>query len=165
MDITPMPPTTGAYFKAQKIMFFALIAGLVFFFIAALLLRQTGSFPDDFPYRNWLLVFIIVFAPLCIAGGILIFNRRLTAIREMSSLAEKLTAYREAIIIRYTTMEAPSFFAIIAYLLTGSIIFPGIGLALIAWFFMMKPSIDKIAEDLALNPEEKMKLENPDSAI
>jgi len=165
MNITPLPPTTGAYIKTLKIIFFALLSGLIFFSVVTPLIRQTGSFPEDFPYRNWLLVFIILFAVVSISIGILVYNRRLTSIHEMSSLADKLSAYREALIIRYATVEAPSFFAIIGYLLSGNMIILGIGLAIIAWFFTMRPSIEKIAEDLELNPEEKMKLENPDSSI
>lgn len=165
MNTTPLPSTAGTYFKTLRIMFFALFAGLIFFTVVAIFMRQTGSFPENFPYRNWLLGFIILFAVAGISSGILVYNRRLTSIREMSSLADKLSAYREALIIRYATVEAPSFFAIIGYLLTGNMIILGISLAIIAWFFTMKPSIEKIAEDLALNPEEKMKLENPDSAI
>lgn len=163
MSANPLPSNTGAYVKTLRIIFAALIAGLLFFAIVAVFLRQTGAFNETFPYEILFLLIVALFAVSSVGAGLFIFNKSLAAIREKGNLNDKLLDYRSALIVKYATTEAPSFFAIIAYLLTGSFIILGIGLAIIAYFTSMWPTAEKIAAEMNLNPDEKAKLENPGS--
>lgn len=165
MNTTPLPSTVGAYIKALKIIFLALIAGLVMFVVVAWFLRMTGAFPENFPNGYLVLLFILLFAAASIGAGIYVFRKRLQSDAGKVSLADKLSIYRDALIIRYVTSEAPAFFAIIAFLLTGNMIILGIGIAIIAYFATLWPSVEKMAEEMNLNPDEKMKLENPDTPL
>ena len=165
MNTTPLPSTAGAYIKALKIIFIALIAGLVMFAVVAWFLRTTGAFPENFPNVYLFLLFILLFATASIGAGMYVFRKRMQSDPAKVSLADKLSSYRDALIIRYVTTEAPAFFAIIVFLLTGNMVFLGIGLAIIAYFTTLWPSVEKMTGEMNLNPDEKMKLQNPDTPL
>ena len=80
-------------------------------------------------------------------------------------LGQKLIDYRSATITRFALVEAPSLFAIVTYFLTSDILFlfyTGLSLVL---FFYNRPTPEKTAEDLNLDPTERVKINNPDSNI
>lgn len=165
MDTNPLTPTTGSYLKSLKIIFGALLAGQVFFAVVAWFMIKSGTFPATFSFEKILLIAVILLAAAIIGAGIYIFNSRMTALSERRNFSEKLNDYRAALIVKYATTEGPSFFAIVAFMLTGNMIILGIGIAIIAYFATLWPSVEKLAGDMNLNPGEKMKLENPDTMI
>jgi len=67
--------------------------------------------------------------------------------------------------VKYALAEGPSFFAVVAYLLTGNMIILGIAVAIIAYFATMWPTVGKMSSEMNLTPDEKMKLENQETQL
>ncbi|MBA4057310.1 MAG: hypothetical protein C0490_21530, partial [Marivirga sp.] len=70
-----------------------------------------------------------------------------------------------AILIRSAILEFPGLFASVICILTGSLL-PMMGVAVILIiFFLLRPSIRGITQDLNLSNQEKATLENPSSIL
>lgn len=82
-----------------------------------------------------------------------------------AKLAEKLIAYRTAILLQFAVMEMASFFSLVAYLLTSDLVFLEIAAVSIVIFALRQPTLQKIVEALQLNQQEKQLLENPTTHI
>lgn len=165
MDITQPHSTTGAYIKTLKLIHLALQAGQVFFIVVAFFLRNTGAFPAPFEDWNIFLIAVLLITASAIGAGLFIFKQRMDAIAGSKALADKLTDYRAAAIVKYALAEGPSFFAVVAYLLTGNMIILGIAVAIIAYFATMWPTVGKMSSEMNLTPDEKMKLENQETQL
>ncbi len=165
MDNTSLLSTTGAYIKVQRLIHLALLAGQIFFLVVAFILRSTGAFPTLFEDANIFLLAVLLITASAIGAGLFIFKQRMATVAEKTDMADKLADYRAAAIVKYALAEAPSFFAIIAYMFTGNMIILGIAIAIIAYFAMMWPSVEKMSSEMNLNPDEKMKLEKPETLL
>lgn len=165
MDITQPPSTTGAYIKTLKLIHLALLAGQVFFIVVAFFLRNTGAFPAPFKDGYIFLLAVLLITASAIGAGLFLFKQRIESITGRTALADKLTDYRAAAIVKYALAEGPSFFAVVAYLFTGNMIILGIAVAIIAYFATMWPTVEKVSSEMNLNPDEKMKLENQETQL
>ncbi|MEX0996696.1 MAG: hypothetical protein WDZ45_06590 [Flavobacteriaceae bacterium] len=91
-----------------------------------------------------------------VLGGNIIKKNILETVKSKNSLREKLGIYQTASLIRYATLEAPALFAIVSYILTEQFLFLLIALALMFYFFSIRPTKSKIASELQLNREEQI---------
>ena len=134
--------TSKEYFKTLQIIYYALVAGQLIFVSIGFYMVKTGRFNINNPSLNNVFIYII---PLIVIGGVLlsnfIFNKKLNDAKGKPSLIEKMTTYRTCLIIRYGLLEGPSFLAVIAYLVTNSIIFLGLAGLIIVLFSTFKPTI------------------------
>jgi len=93
------------------------------------------------------------------------FKKRVKAAVARQKLMEKLTDYRAALVYRYAFLEAPTFFAIVVFMLTGELMFLGMTLLIILIFLFLKPTPDKAGNDLQLGLKEKQVLADPNSLV
>lgn len=153
--------TSEGYFKSLGIIHLALIIGQVFFGLLSCFLVLTNSLEPITANLKGVLIYI---APILVLGGFLfsnvLFKKRLKGIDAKSDLMSKLTAYREALILRYGLLEGPSLFSIISYLLTGDILFILLAAVIVLYFIMLSPTKEKAIHDLELNASEEMILED-----
>lgn len=158
--------TSGAYFKSMQIVYYALFAGPLFMGIILFFLYQTGSLAATAQDLRDIFIYIV---PLFAVGGLvssnLMFRSLLTKIKSRQTLKEKMTEYRSALVVRYALLEGSSFFSIVAYLLTGDILFLGIAGLIILYFLLLKPTIARAVKDLELNPDDEHSLNDPDKVI
>jgi len=91
-----------------------------------------------------------------VLGGNIIKKNVLEQAKSKSSLREKLGVYQTASLIRYATLEAPALLAIVYYFLTEQFLFLLIAIAIMGFFFSIRPTKSKIAIELLLNREEQM---------
>lgn len=89
-------------------------------------------------------------------GGNFIKKNVLVSAKSKNSLREKLGIHQTASLIRHATLEAPALFAIVCYILTEQFLFLLIALALMFYFFSLKPTTTKISKELHLNREEQI---------
>lgn len=143
------------YFKALSILHLALVMGQVLFGAVAVFLRMSGGFNTDMPELRDVFIYLVpVVIIAAIIAGNTIFKSRLAAAKEKGSLTEKLNDYRAALIVRYALLEGPSLLAIIAYLLTGELLFICIAGMAIIIFFILRPSKERLVKDLDLSTAE-----------
>jgi len=146
--------------------YYALIAGQVFFALVSFYLQKTGMM--DAGIKELRDIFLIII-PLFVVGGFLgsrvMFKTRLNAIKSQDNLISKMTAYRGALIIKYALLEGPSFFAIVVFLLTGDYLFLGLSGLIIVYFFLIRPTSEAAVNDLELSIMEVQFINDPDCEI
>jgi hypothetical protein len=157
----PQKTTSGNFIKSFQLIYYALIAGqLLFMFLTLVLIRFLGFDTEGQDLTRIFMLIIPVFVVAGIYSSNLIFKSRLNIAKGNSQLMDKLVVYRAASIIRYALLEGPSLLAIIIYLLTGSLFFIGLSGIIILFFFTIRPTKDKIVNDLELNPNESQALDS-----
>lgn len=158
--------TSKEYFKTLQIIYFALIAGQVIFGLVTLYLHQIIGL--DTGLQNLRSIFLYI-VPIFIIGGYLgsriLFKSNLKTVISKSSLVEKMSDYRAALVLRYALLEGPSFFAMVVYLLTDDVLFLVMAGLIIVLFFTMKPTKEHAVTDLELNPAEEQSILDPDKVI
>jgi hypothetical protein len=160
------PITSKEYFRTMNIIFLALVSGQVMFGLIVFFLNQTidpGQGLEDL--RKILLILVCVFTAGGYLGGRILFKKRMEAARDMDKLTDKLTEYRAAVIVRFALLEGSSFFAIVAFLLTGELAFLGVAAFIIAIFITLMPSKSNAIRDLELNNLEEQKINDPEAVI
>jgi len=158
--------TSKEYFNALNIMYVALIMGQVFFAVITLFLNLNSVISFNFEESKLALVLIaVILAFSGIYGSNYIFKIKISSIKQTMTLFNKLLEYRSASILKWAILEAPSFFAIIGYFLTGDMTFIIITLAIISFFAMNRPTPEKTCIELELETQDKIRLLDPDAMI
>lgn len=158
--------TSSEYFRALKIVHFALTLGQILFgIIAFVVVTMNGAtITDEFLTQ---VLFIIV--PLFIIGAFVastvLFKKRIETVKTKNNLVEKMAAYRGAIILKLAPLEGGSFLSIIAYFITGNIIYLSLSALIILMFVLNQPTKEKAIADLELNFDEEKDLNNPESNV
>lgn len=145
----------AGYFKALKIIFFALLTGQVLFLIISYSLVNYGDLDIHAKELEKVFVYIVPFFYLVsILAGYAIFKKKITQVKQEQDLATKLEGYRGLYITRFALLEFATLFAIIAYLITGMQMFIVIAGLSILSFLTLKPSKEKLMKELELGSEE-----------
>ena len=154
--------TSKEYFRSLKIMFYAMIMGVIIFALVSFFLQQNGYGKREMDVFKYIV-------PLFIIGGIivgnLLFKKQLNVALNKIDLLDKLINYRSALIIRYAFLEGSAFFAIVVYLVTGGMLFLWLAIIPILSFLLIIPSIEKTQYDLELNHEEKQRINTPEIVL
>lgn len=159
--------TSSEYFKGINIVYYALISGVLIFLLIALFLKYTNNFAiDDIFSINTIKIVFLFFLIAGIVGSHFIFSNKLKTINQRNNdLLIKTAEYRSVLIIRYALLEGAAFFSIIGYLLTGSnmfIAFTGISIIILT---ALKPSRERLINDLQLDIAEKEKIYDSNAII
>ena len=104
-----------------------------------------GENNDDF--INLFLLATNILAAGGILGGIIVFSKKINKITP-SQLTEKLTKYREAMIIRDATIEGAAFFFIVGFMITGSSIFLIEAIVVLVLLIFFFPTNIRIANEM-----------------
>ncbi|MBN1251644.1 MAG: hypothetical protein JXR51_14080 [Bacteroidales bacterium] len=154
------------YFKALTIMHFALVLGQLFFMLVAIFLSLSGNINGELNDMRNLFLIIVAFVTLAgVYGGNFIYNKQLEAVKQKKDYKQQFTDVKALIITRLALLEAPSFLAIVFYILTGSWMFLIFVLLVVMLFLKLKPNKEKIISELELSEEIKKLLENPETII
>ncbi|MCW5908220.1 MAG: hypothetical protein KIS94_10195 [Chitinophagales bacterium] len=158
--------TSKAYFKSLALLHFALTMGQVIF-LMVLVYLHTSLMPEqaDKTFATVLMYFVPAVALLSFSTGSFIYRTKLTALKTVSSLSEKLTGYRLTMITRFALWEGASLFSLIAYQLTGNNLFTVITVVFVLLFIVVRPTPEKLVYELELSPDEKAVIENPDGVV
>ncbi|MEO3404648.1 hypothetical protein AAFN85_12150 [Mucilaginibacter sp. CAU 1740] len=145
----------ATFVKTTTIIHLALVMGQVLFAATTLLNSKNRVQPqsDD--------LFKYMAPALALSGfviGHFLFLKFLGNIKRDSPLKTKLAAYQSATIVRLALLEGPSLFAIVCFMLTRNMMFIGISGAIILYFIYLRPTRQKVEDDLALDYNEKAEL-------
>jgi hypothetical protein len=147
------------HLQQSKILCFALIAGQMFFAAVVIyLINFSGMVIKDTGLNEIFIMVVPTIALGSIFGSFVVFKSRMIKIKEITDISTKLNEYRGAQIVRWALYEGPSFFSIIAYMLTGQIFYLGITLIAIILFVATFPSKDRLMKDLELTWEDENQL-------
>lgn len=158
--------TSKEYFKGINIIYFAIISGILIFMSIAVFLNSINSFATDDAFTVKIItVVLLVLLSAGLLGSQLLFNKKLKQIKEQKDLLAKTAEYRSTLITRYVFIEAPGFFSVIGYLLTGSNIFVILVGITVGILIILRPTREKLITDLQLDITEKEKIYDPDAVI
>lgn len=147
------PMNIKAFFKTMALIHAALCMGLLIFTIIAYFLNQ--SFEAVMDTSD---VFIYLVPIVSVSGYFLsqfIFQKQLQAIDSNDTLANKLSKYNTASLIKYVLIEGPAFIALAGYFMNGNAMYLVIAFALILYLYTQRPKVHKIIQELPLSYEEK----------
>jgi len=146
------PQTSKEYFRALSIIYYTMIAGLIFFVLISFFVVYSGIVKEQDKY---LIDIFSIIIPAFVLGGIMssniLFRNKLNKSKSKPLLIEKMNDYRSALLIRYALLEGPCFLSIIAYFLFGFNLFLFLAVIIILVFSFYKPSLNKAVIELELN--------------
>ncbi|MCU0353259.1 MAG: hypothetical protein MUD08_05895 [Cytophagales bacterium] len=158
--------TVKQYFLSQNMIYIALIVGQMLFAAVTVYLRSSGQMSNETGELTGLLQYLVPLVSVGgAAGGFQLFKIMLQAAKKQSGLSDKVSRYGTALIVRYALLEAPSLFSIVSYFLTGNYLFLAIAGVIIVLFLFIRPTKEKLEQDLELNQSELAQTSNPDAVI
>lgn len=158
--------TSKDFFKSVQIIHLALITGVIILGIFAFSFHYIGIEMEGGKELNFALIYVVpVFAIAGIVASNLVFKQKLKECITRPNLKEKLNCYRSALIIKFALIEGSSFFALVAFLLTGDLLYLGFAAILVVVFITYTPSKEKSIVDLELNQTEKQIIYDADVII
>lgn len=148
-------PNPRSAVKMLTIIHAGLIAGVVLFTLVTFSITpQRGfSFATD-PF----VIIDIILPVFGIVVGNLVYKTLVAKIPSDKSLNQKIAAIQAASIVRFALLEGPSLFSIVVYMLTGNLLFLMILALVLAYFISVRPSRNKVIEDLNLDYNEQAEL-------
>lgn len=135
-----------------------LVMGIAAYFI-------TAEGPQNYQMDNGLVYALAAVVIVALTAAHFLFNLLVRKIDMHLDLRSKLQKYQSAVIIRSAVLEFPGLLASVICILTGNLL-PLMGVAVIlVVFFILRPSVSSIIQDLNLSNREKAILENSSSVI
>jgi hypothetical protein len=149
-----MPSLLHQHLQKLQIIHGAQVVVLVTFSILAYVFRPAESAVTDSDL--WLYVLAIITA-VTTAGSVMVFKVLLTNARQQKTLEQKLMKYFVASLSRLAFLELPGLMAGVVVLVTGNLQAYVATLLVLILFFVNRPNIVLLAEELILSGEEKAK--------
>ncbi len=137
-------------FKQLKIIFFALTAGQIIYFVITLILIQEEMvvLNKDFSTVGGFVVPLVVV--LMVVVSKLIYNRAVNS-KTKASNEEKLITYRTSNIVKFALLEGANMFSITFYLLTGDFLYAGMFIIIMGIFLVNYPGKEKFMAEFGLS--------------
>jgi len=148
--------TSKEFFKSIQIIHFALVIGVFVLGIFAFYFHYSGLEMEGGEDMNFGLKYVVpIFAIIGVFASNLVFKNKLKDCTRKTGLKEKLNNYRSALIVKFALIEGNSFFALVAYLLTGKLLYLGLAGLLLIVLILYRPTKEKLIFDLELNQLDK----------
>ncbi|MDR6406271.1 MULTISPECIES: hypothetical protein [Chryseobacterium] len=149
--------TPAAFFKTLPLMFLALLAGMVMMGTIMYVMNPVTAYELDF--KNPFLIIMLIAMIAGIFGSNLLYNYNKNKIDLKDSTESKVARIQQAVIIRFAFVEGPALLGIILYLKESNLIFLMLSAMMVLYFLTLKPSKEKIIDDMNLTSEQKRDLE------
>ncbi len=155
------PESTGATLRALRILYFALMAGVLLFMAIVFIMPvlDPGGVKYLQPYSQIALYVAAGLAIISYMTARYLFSKKMDAIRNTSvNVQEKLNLYRAAFISYMAFCEFPALLAIILYIISGNY-----GLLVVAGLMLLAmairfPSRQRLITDMSLDWKEQEEL-------
>jgi len=133
---------------------------LVFGLLSLTITPQKGI---DISNTNDPFLFIVPIVAIgSFALSLYLFKKNLNIAINKPTLKEKLAFYQSAIITRFAPLEGASLLGIVTYLQTGNLLFIIISGLTALYFLSLRPTKDRIENDLNLSYEDKILFDSQD---
>lgn len=141
-----------------RMLHLGITAGVLFFMGIAAYTTTSGlqQPPADVKLFYIAAAVMVVVMP---AVGTFFFRQRMAAAQTLPQLSAKLQAYRTAYITRIAFIDGAIIFPIVVALVTVNPMVIGLSTINLLYLFLVRPTVDSVALDLALSSEEKEALE------
>lgn len=139
------------FLKSLTILHLAMFIGQALMLAAMFGFRDKSSLVEESELSIYRIVWGVL-GILSVFAGSFVYRKRINTICTSinMSIEAKLALYRAANITRWALLEGIVLFSAIAFFITGYNPFFYVGLALLAMFFLLKPSISKASMEMAI---------------
>lgn len=139
--------------------------GLVSFGGVCVFIQSQDFPPASEKLRNNALIIVAIVAIISVLMSNILYKKKLLKCKSKTNLNEKLHHYKSGIIIRFFIIDCAAILALVLYLLTGDIIILAIGGLLTFLLIMLRPTKEKLFNELQLNSSEISLLNNPNTIV
>ena len=147
------------FFLTMNVLFFALAAGQIIYFVIVFYLISSGSFKSPAEDLTQIFLFLTpVIILTAVLGSKFIYSRLVNNADKNVSLENKMISYRNSTIAKLAIIEASNIFTITVMLITGSYFFAPLSIIVLAFFFLNKPARDKFITNYEVSSGDAMKL-------
>jgi len=140
--------------RITNTIYYALVTGLLIFFIVVIVLIQDTDPSTGKDIDNILTIIVPVFGLIMMFVSRMIYSQMLSKVDAGNSLIQKISSYRTAKIVAWATIESACFLALVATMLTSNYLYVAVFVFLFGYFFLMKPSKESLIRDMRLNSDE-----------
>lgn len=164
MEIQKM--RNAEYFRSNLMIYWAMILGVIMANAIIVFMFLNEAIDNMFSEINFPIAAIALMVTIvCIYLSRTLSRKRMDAIQTIPKLAEKMSAYKAALIIKYALIEFPAFACLILFAFSYEVLIMGVSLVIIGYYLSDRPSRQKCYTDLGLNESEKMLLDDPEGRI
>jgi hypothetical protein len=157
--------TPKKYLTSLSLIHLTMLIGQLLFGALAIFINDNITL-DLLDTDNKLFFIIPLFALVGYFAGNFLFKQNINTIaNNNNSLNDKLKGYQVALIIKLALLEGSAIFGIVAFLMSGNLYFLLVVGAIIFYFFIQKPSKEKIIDVLKLKYEHKVEFEKSDHIL
>lgn len=143
-------------FRQLKIIFFALAAGQVIYFLITLVLIQEEIVVINKDFSTIWGFLIPVLVVILVGASRLLYNRLINSNIKLSSESEKLKVYQTGNILKFALLEGANLISITFYMLTGDFLYAGMFIIVLGIFFVNFPGKEKFLMEFESSfPENK----------
>lgn len=139
-------------FRSLAILHLAMLMGQLLFAAVVCILVFSGNLAPVIDDSQNIQILVGAIALAAIGGSQAIFNSRLSAARDKSTNDEKLSTFKTAFVLRNAVLELGALAPLVLFMLTGTMAYFYIAVALIIWFAFQFPVRSKILS--AINIDE-----------
>ncbi|MDV7696381.1 hypothetical protein N6B72_05550 [Chryseobacterium soli] len=144
--------------KNLSVVFFGLLLGMIMMGGIVYSMNPSENFEADL--HNPFLAVMIIVSVAGVFGSNRLYAFFINKIKEDDPLGDKTAKIQQAIIVRLALVEGPALVGIVLYLKEANLVFLMFSAFLILYFLTLKPSKDKLLEDMKLTGTEKREFQN-----
>jgi uncharacterized membrane protein len=144
------------YIKTNTVIFLSVLIGQVFLLVAASYLVNKNAYfkTFSFSYNNTILYISGIATFLFMIASYAIFKRNLKSINTLENIDDKLTQYKQALILRYFLVEIPTIYSLIMFVFTKDRLYALYAIILLFYMLRSKPTKENLLIDLKLTENE-----------
>ncbi len=164
MQQPSIPYTPSQYIRTQVAIhlgFLLAISSLAMFGIAYIDIWELSYNYTEDPF----VLVVPMFAIIGVAVSNFMFRKQLDILKKTASFKEKLGGYQTAVLIKYAILEAPALFSLVLFINTENLLFLIIGVVMLFYLFMQRPTKEKLINDLYLNGEMRASFRRGDLIV
>lgn len=156
MKIQNQNATPASSLKGINVIFFGLLFGMVSMGSIIYVINPTENF--DFNFKNPLLIIMMVVMIAGVFASGFLYNTLKSKIETKDSLQDKIAKIQQALIIKFALIEGPALLGIILFLVESNLAFLMLSVLMILYFVTLKPSKNKLADDMNLTSQERREI-------
>lgn len=155
-----MNPALKPFFRQIQFLYWALLGGLITFFIASIAVARILT-QQELPDFRWLVFAAPISGMALLILAHRLYSKKLAEAAAMGKLHKRIEGFRTATILRFLVLDFAGVLNLGAFTVTGNYLFFGLAGVVILLFVLYRPTITLMAKDLKLEGLEKEMIFDP----
>lgn len=155
--------TFKGFLKVMSVMHIAFSVGLIFF--TAVMYYQQQKWEFNIPTNSIYIVLVPLVAITGVFLGNYVFKKKIEPVLNKKSLKQKLDVYQSALLFKYAFIEGAAFICLLFSLFKSNLLYLAITVAIIVYFLFLRPTKNKIEQQLQLKGEQREQFKRENDVI